>query len=148
MPDPFRWLQNVGVMTQDQAGARFNEATCKLARRIVEAGAGLIVGHHAHVLQPAEQIGQTLTAYGLGDLLGTALPRMPWPARLGAILVVEISADPPTRGRVAAYRFVPFLRERAGRRERLVPLNAVTGPLASKARHRFAAIFPDAMERV
>lgn len=122
-------------------------ATRKLARRIVEAGAGLIVGHHTHVLQPAERIGQTLTAYGLGDLLGTALPRIPWPARLGAILVVEISVDPPTRGRVAAYRFVPFLRERAGRRERLVPLNAMTGPVAGKARRRFAAIFPGAMER-
>jgi poly-gamma-glutamate capsule biosynthesis protein CapA/YwtB (metallophosphatase superfamily) len=120
--------------------------TRKLARRFIEAGVGLIVGHHAHVLQPAERIGQTLTAYGLGDLLGTALPRIPWPARLGAILVVEISTDPKTRGRVTAYRFVPFLRERAGRRERLVPLEAATGSVSNKARRRFAAIFPGAIE--
>jgi poly-gamma-glutamate synthesis protein (capsule biosynthesis protein) len=121
-------------------------ATRKLAQRLVEAGAGLIVGHHAHVLQPAERIGQTLTAYGLGDLLGTALPRIPWPARLGAILVVEISTDPKTRGRITGYRFVPFLRQRAGRRERLVPLEAATGSVSNKARRRFAAIFPGAIE--
>ncbi|MDW6022331.1 CapA family protein [Mesorhizobium sp. BAC0120] len=119
-------------------------ATRKLARSLTQAGAGLIVGHHAHVLQPAHRIGQTLTAYGLGDFLGTALPRIPWPARLGAVLVVEVSLDPSTRGRVAAYRFVPFLRERLGRRERLVPLEAKTGSLSNKARRRFAAIFPGA----
>ena len=55
--------------------------TRALARRLAESGAGLIVGNHAHVLQPAERIGETLVAYGLGDFLGTALPRQPWPDR-------------------------------------------------------------------
>ena len=73
-------------------------------------GAGLIVGHHAHVLQPAERIGGTLVAYGLGDFLGTALARLPWPGRIGAMLAVDVSAEPATRGRVAAYELVPFFR--------------------------------------
>ncbi len=47
-------------------------ATRALARRLAERGAGLIVGHHAHVVQPVERIGDSLVAYGLGDFLGTA----------------------------------------------------------------------------
>ena len=118
--------------------------TRKLAQRLAEGGAGLIVGHHAHVIQPAEQLGGTLVAYCLGDFLGTALPRVPWPARLGAILFVDIGADPPSKGRIAAYRFVPFLRERAGKRERLVLLDALPKGMARLAQKRFAAIFPPA----
>ena len=47
-------------------------STRALARRFADKGAGLVVGNHAHVLQPAERIGATLVAYGLGDFLGTA----------------------------------------------------------------------------
>ena len=118
--------------------------TRRLAQRLVEGGAGLIVGHHAHVVQPAERLDSTLVAYCLGDFLGTALPRVPWPARLGAILIVEISADPPRKGRVTAYRFVPFLREKAGKHEQLVPLDALPDGMARRAQERFAAIFPPA----
>ena len=60
--------------------------TRALARRLAGRGAGLVVGHHAHVLQPAERLGRTLVAYGLGDFLGTALARQPWPGRLGGDL--------------------------------------------------------------
>lgn len=111
--------------------------TRQLAGKLAGTGAGLIVGGHAHVLQPAERIGETLVAYGLGDLLSTALPNQPWPTRIGAVLVVEISADPSTRGRIAGYRFAPFFRKRIGERERLVPATD------ERVRRRFAAIFPD-----
>lgn len=39
------------------------------ARRIAAAGADVIVGHHAHVLQPVERVGKTEVFYGLGNLL-------------------------------------------------------------------------------
>jgi poly-gamma-glutamate capsule biosynthesis protein CapA/YwtB (metallophosphatase superfamily) len=120
--------------------------TRKLARTLVEGGAGLVVGHHAHVLQPAERIGETLIAYGLGDFLSTALPRQPWPTRLGAILVVCLSTDPASRGRLAAWRVAPFFRMRHSGRERLVALDAATGRVGDKARKRFAAIFPSTAE--
>jgi poly-gamma-glutamate capsule biosynthesis protein CapA/YwtB (metallophosphatase superfamily) len=114
--------------------------TRALARRLAEEGAGLIVGGHAHVVQPVERIGDALAAYGLGDFLGTALARTCWPLRIGAMFAVEVSTDAAMRGKVAAYRIVPFLRERRGRHERMVPLEAAEGPIAEKARRRIAAI--------
>lgn len=40
----------------------------KLARRIAEeTGINLVIGHHAHVVQPMEKIGDTWIAYGLGN---------------------------------------------------------------------------------
>lgn len=120
----------------------FPEAgTRALARRLAEEGAGLIVGGHAHVVQPVEAIGASVAAYGLGDFLGTALRRVSWPLRIGAMLSVEASADDDTRGQVSAYRLVPFLRESRGRHERLVALDGAENSSAGKAKRRVADIF-------
>ena len=119
------------------------DETRALARKLVESGVGLIAGHHAHVVQPAERIGGALVAYGLGDFLGTALARQPWPGRIGVILAVDISADPATRGKIAAYRFHPFLRIGQRANERLVPIDAAEGRTGERARTRLAAIFSD-----
>jgi poly-gamma-glutamate synthesis protein (capsule biosynthesis protein) len=117
------------------------DETRAMARRLVERGVGLIAGHHAHVVQPAERMGGALVAHGLGDFLGTALPRQPWPGRIGVILVADIGADPGARGGIASYRFFPFLRIRQRRNERLTPLDTVEGPIGRKANARLAAIF-------
>jgi len=111
------------------------------AERLAELGVGLAVGHHAHVVQPVERIGDTLVAYGVGDFFGTAFARQPWPGRIGAIMVAEISADDETRGQVASYRMVPFARLRAGDRERLLQLEAVPGAAGERMRQRWDAIF-------
>lgn len=121
------------------------EETRELARQIAERGVGLIAGHHAHVLQPAERVGEAFVAYGLGDFLSTALPRPPWPTRLGAILCVAISADAQTKGRVAGYEFMPFFRTREGDRETLMPLSELEGTLGARVRQRFYEIFLDAV---
>lgn len=110
------------------------------ARRLAELGVGLVAGHHAHVVQPMARVGGMLVAYGLGDFLGTALARQPWPGRIGAILVAEVSADAVTRGQIAGYRLVPFMRLRDGERERLVPLGKVEGRSGVRARARWAAV--------
>jgi hypothetical protein len=39
------------------------------AARLVDAGADVILGHHPHVMQPIEQIHNSLVAYSLGDFL-------------------------------------------------------------------------------
>lgn len=40
----------------------------KLARKLArETGINLVIGHHAHVVQPMEKIGSTWIAYGLGN---------------------------------------------------------------------------------
>ncbi|TPN77516.1 CapA family protein [Mesorhizobium sp. CU2] len=115
-------------------------ATRMLARLMAGHGVGLIAGHHAHVVQPAERIGKTVVAYGLGDFLGTSLAWQPWPARIGSILVADVSADPATRGKVAAYKLHFFMRQQAGGHERLVPVDALNRPARVSARLR--AIFP------
>ncbi|RWE64544.1 CapA family protein [Mesorhizobium sp.] len=117
-------------------------ATRALARQLADRGAGLIVGHHAHVVQPVERIGGGVTAYGLGDFLGTALARPPWPARIGSIFVVDVSADPATHGRIAAYQQHFFMRLRAGNHERLVPVEALGGALKQRVAARLETVFP------
>ncbi|TGT75336.1 metallophosphatase [bacterium M00.F.Ca.ET.159.01.1.1] len=117
-------------------------ATLAVARRLADTGAGLIVGHHAHVVQPVERVGDSLVAYGLGDFLGTALARLPWPARIGSIFVVDLSADPATRGAIAAYRMHFFMRLRAGSHERLAAAEALDGVLKQRFAARLEAIFP------
>ena len=116
-------------------------ATRALAGLLAGHGVGLIAGHHAHVVQPVERIGRTLVAYGLGDFLGTALARQPWPGRIGAILTVDVSADLGKRGAIAAYRLHPFMRQRAGGHERLVPLQALDGALGRRVAARVDAVF-------
>jgi poly-gamma-glutamate synthesis protein (capsule biosynthesis protein) len=49
-----------------------------LGRRLIDAGATLIIGHHPHVLQPIERRGSGLIAYSLGNLVFDML----WEERL------------------------------------------------------------------
>lgn len=114
--------------------------TAVLARRLVEHGFGLIVGHHAHVLQPVGLIGQVPVAYGLGDFLGTALARQPWPGRIGGIFTVDVSSEPGSRGKIAAYRMHPFMRLRDGSRERLVPVTELVGRLRARVEERLTRV--------
>jgi poly-gamma-glutamate synthesis protein (capsule biosynthesis protein) len=68
------------------------KSTRALARSLLEGAFDLIVGHHPHVVQPVERIGERrLVAYSLGNLVGPSLRRVGWPVRLGALLEVELS---------------------------------------------------------
>ncbi|KUM26368.1 metallophosphatase [Mesorhizobium loti] len=117
-------------------------ATRALARRLADHGVRLIAGHHAHVVQPVERIGDTLAAYGLGDFLGTAFARQPWPGRIGSILVADVSTDAGSRGAIAAYRVHFFMRFAKGGHERLVPAEVLDGVMKRRAAARLGAIFP------
>jgi poly-gamma-glutamate synthesis protein (capsule biosynthesis protein) len=116
------------------------ETSRALARELAARGIGVIAGHHAHVLQAVERIDDTVVAYGLGDFLGTAFPRERWPARISGMLAVEVSADPASRGRVAAYEMVPFLRVREQRHERLVPVASLDGALKTRVGDRLGRV--------
>ncbi|RUV48409.1 metallophosphatase, partial [Mesorhizobium sp. M7A.F.Ca.MR.228.00.0.0] len=89
-----------------------------------------------------ERIRKAVVAYGLGDFLGTAFARQPWPGRIGSILLVDVSADAGTRGTIASYRLHPFMRLRAGDRERLVVVEALEGRVRDKVEGRLKAVFP------
>jgi poly-gamma-glutamate capsule biosynthesis protein CapA/YwtB (metallophosphatase superfamily) len=116
-------------------------ATRALARQLVGHGVRLIVGHHAHVVQPVERIGNSLVAYGLGDFLGTAFVKQPWPGRIGSILVVDVSAEAATRGMIAAYRLHFFMRLSKGGHERLMSVEALEGGVKRRVTARLGAVF-------
>ena len=63
------------------------------ARRVIDAGASLVVGHHPHVVRPAERYGSGVICYSLGNLVSD----MVWQPELrkGAILLSRL-----TRGAV------------------------------------------------
>ena len=46
-----------------------NGAQRTLARALVDAGASVVLGHHAHVLQPVEAYGDGLILYNMGNLI-------------------------------------------------------------------------------
>ena len=85
---------------------------------------------------------RTIIAYGLGDFLGTALARQPWPGRIGGIFVADVSADDATRGMIASYRLHPFVRLPDGDHERLVPAEGLEGRLGGQVAGRLRAIYP------
>ncbi|MCC6526583.1 MAG: CapA family protein [Polyangiaceae bacterium] len=75
------------------------------ARALVDAGADLVVGTHAHVLQPCEWYEGKLLAYGLGNFVFNAMQDTE-ARRGGAMLEAELLPPDEARGRarVAAYR--------------------------------------------
>lgn len=60
----------------------------RLARRLVDAGACLVLGHHPHALQPVERYRGGLIAYSLGNFVFDAGPK----GRQGAILRCTLTA--------------------------------------------------------
>ena len=81
----------------------------EIATRLAESGVvDLVVGHHAHVVQPIDRIGGMWVAYGLGNLISNLpVPDSYWGPETqdGAILTVEIdrSGSVPTISGVAVH---------------------------------------------
>ena len=82
----------------------------RIAVELAESGAiDLVVGHHAHVVQPIERIGNMWVAYGLGNLISnmpTGDPVWDESTRDGILLEVEVLRDPrtvPSIGAVIAH---------------------------------------------
>ncbi|WP_187279922.1 CapA family protein [Quadrisphaera setariae] len=63
-----------------------------LAADLAEAGAAVVVGSHAHVLQPTGEVGSTLVAYGLGNFHFYAKPGNTLGTQTG-VLTVEVTRD-------------------------------------------------------
>jgi poly-gamma-glutamate capsule biosynthesis protein CapA/YwtB (metallophosphatase superfamily) len=84
----------VSVHDGDERFARPTSRQRDVARTLTEYGlVDLIVGHHAHVLQPIEQVNGRWVAYGLGNFISNMPTGPSWPASTqdGAVLVVEIT---------------------------------------------------------
>ncbi len=61
------------VIVSLHAGAEYREmpdsVQLELVRAAVEAGAHIVLGHHPHVIQPIEQLGETWVMYSMGNLV-------------------------------------------------------------------------------
>ncbi len=70
-----------------------------LARVAVEAGADLVIGHHPHVLQPWERLGDSLILYSLGnfvfDLDADDLATLGTAPFLSGVALITLSPDAP-----------------------------------------------------
>lgn len=82
-----------------------------IAEQLTDSGlVDLIVGHHAHVVQPIEQVNGVWVAYGLGDILSNLPAADHWPAASQDGIVVEFdvtvgAGEPP---RVGTPRVTPI----------------------------------------
>ncbi|MCU0254103.1 MAG: CapA family protein [Acidobacteria bacterium] len=92
----------------------------QLAKAFAAAGADLILGHHPHVLQGIERIGETLVAYSLGDFvsdptIGNVIRAERVAARRRtAVLTVHLSGSGPS-----AASWTPFRADEEFRPRRL-----------------------------
>jgi poly-gamma-glutamate capsule biosynthesis protein CapA/YwtB (metallophosphatase superfamily) len=75
------------------------------ARQLVKAGASLVLGHHPHIVQPIERIGESLVAYSLGNFMFDQ-PRPSARASLMLGVVVERRANGP---HIAAVNPIPVI---------------------------------------
>jgi poly-gamma-glutamate synthesis protein (capsule biosynthesis protein) len=102
-------------------------AQLSLARQLAAAGAGIIVGAHAHVLQASGWLGRTFVAYGLGNFLWwersystatgvlelTVRPHAPLTARFIPAVVSGTGQPVPDRGAAARQAAERYARLRA-----------------------------------
>jgi len=70
-----------------------------MANRLVNAGVKIIIGHHPHVVQGIEQIGNSLVAYSLGNFIfDSYLPDTRW----SMILQIKMK-----RGNIEDWKYTP-----------------------------------------
>ncbi|MGA1053547.1 MAG: CapA family protein [Ilumatobacteraceae bacterium] len=90
----------------------------EIANRLAESGVvDLVVGHHAHVVQPVERIGDMWVAYGLGNLISNLpVPDSFWGPETqdGALLTVEIDRTGSTPTITAVEVFPTWVDKSAG----------------------------------
>lgn len=99
-----------GVEGRDRPNAEMIES----ARRMVGAGATVIVGHHPHYFQPIERRGRSLIAYSLGDFLFDLF----WDDRAVESAILRISLE---REGVADFDLLPVRLDRDYRIRPLAP---------------------------
>lgn len=74
-----------------------SDAQRRIAREITgRGGVDLVVGHHAHVLQPIERVNGTWVLFGLSNLVSNLPTDARWPAASqdGALVEVSVTVSP------------------------------------------------------
>jgi len=115
--------------------------TRSFASRLVEGRFDLVVGHHPHVVQPMERIGDALVLYSCGNAVPNSFCAGSWPAGLGVLLDVTVcGGDGPAH--LGAYRVEPFLFDRVGQRADIRALGS-SSQSSRRAQDRFDLLFPE-----
>jgi poly-gamma-glutamate synthesis protein (capsule biosynthesis protein) len=102
----------------------------------------LVVGHHAHVLQPIEQVNGTWVLFGLGNVLSNLPTSDRWPAASQDAAIVTIAMIVDESGRVVVERPVAeptWVDRDAGWIVRLVDAELARDDLEPGRRDRLAA---------
>jgi poly-gamma-glutamate synthesis protein (capsule biosynthesis protein) len=115
-------------------------ATRRLARSLAAGGFDVVAGHHPHVLQPLELIGDVPCLYSLGNLCGPSIP-LTWPMRLTAAFEVFFHGDGPDTGRVAGYTLHPIVQLQGPAAPRLVRLEDSPALLRARLTRRLGLMF-------
>ena len=89
-----------------------SEEQKELARKLIDAGADLILGHHPHVVQPVEEYHGGVIAYSLGNFL---FDSPYWKRTDGAILKCRLSKTGVSDLEVVAVRIADCRPEVNGR---------------------------------
>ena len=87
-----------------------NEQQLAVAEQLTASGAiDLIVGHHAHVVQPIQEINGVWVAYGIGNILSNLPVNDEWPPSSQDAVIVEfdIAVDAAGNVRVARPAVIP-----------------------------------------
>lgn len=90
----------------------------QIARAAIEAGAGLVVGHHPHVIQPIEFHRGAPIFHSLGNF-AFDWPKMRGRHRDGMLLRIEVAG-----GRITRVGVVPVMRDAANQ---VAPLDSASG---------------------
>ena len=90
----------------------------------------LVVGHHAHVVQPISKVGSMWVVWGMGNLLSSNSPRCcTTEATDGVVVTVTIGDTAPgARSAVTGIAFTPTWNERAGYRVLPAEATLAAGP--------------------
>ncbi len=79
-----------------------NEQQLAVADQLTASGEiDLIIGHHAHVVQPIEQVNGIWVAYGIGNILSNLPVNDAWPASSQDAAIVEFEIEVDSVGNVA-----------------------------------------------
>lgn len=115
----------------------------KLAGQLADLGVDLIVGHHPHVVQPAEMLGECLCVYSLGGLVQSLAAARRWPVRLGCLLVIDIPSSVRRGSRPKfSYEIIPVVHEHARHANRVSLLDHAPAQDRDRMQRRFDLLFP------
>ncbi len=65
----------------------------RLANLLADAGVDLVIGHHPHVIQPIEYIGDTLVYYSLGNLVSAQDGIMKTTGMMGSVIINKLEIN-------------------------------------------------------